>query len=226
MPSTYTPNPTNNPASITIPSDGDDAIAASADGAFKDLADRSAHSQQPATDNTVRYPLATRTSARWTSNPPVSKSRSAVLDWELIETSGLVAMAQVNITDADSAVIFYLDLPDQAEVNDVQVQVTGTGGHGAFPIAGFHLPVLSFVEFDPVTQFTNVVGATTDPSATAAAYQASHAIEITGLTTTVDRGNKIYYLVLYGEYGTGAIAGLAAWGGWAQKSISNMDPDK
>lgn len=223
MPTPYTPDPSHNPATINVPSDGDDADGALFDGPYEDLADRTAHSQWPETDNTKRYPLASRTITRWHRNPPVARSRSGVLDWDLIEASGEVAPIQVNITDADSALIYFLDLPDGSTVTNVQVQVKGAGGHGAFPIGGFHLPVLSFVEFDPVTETTNVVAAASDPSANATAYQASHAIPV-GFSQVIDNANKIYYMVLYGEYGTGAIAGLVSFGAFTQYTVDNMDP--
>lgn len=43
MPTTYTPNPALNPATITLPSDLDDAIAESVNAALRDIANRGAH---------------------------------------------------------------------------------------------------------------------------------------------------------------------------------------
>lgn len=46
MPTTYTPNASNNPATITLPSDLDDAIAESVNVALRAVADRGAHVYQ------------------------------------------------------------------------------------------------------------------------------------------------------------------------------------
>src|SRR5258708_3181263 len=137
---------------------------------------------RPATDNTKRWLVAAQTVSRWQRNTFVSKMRSGVPDWE---TNDRATIQQANITDSDNACTIMLDLPDQAVISSVFVQFLAAGGHGVFPIAGFHLPTIILYKKNPITNVDTPLGTKVDPSATAGDYQTSHVIEIDALAETI-----------------------------------------
>ncbi len=216
MPSTYTPDPSNNPATITLPSDGDPKGAASVNTPFEGLADKVAHANWPETNSAKMYPLATRSVTRMCMGAPM------VDDF----TKWLGSSPFLNclvVTKQD--IYFPVQLPDGATWVQAFAYFQGATGHAAFPAGKpATMPVMRACRFDPATGTIGVIASVTDPSASVAVYEAIHALTIVGMAEVVTAATKNYFIKVETEGGLLGLAGDQIYGVQVVYSVSEQDP--
>jgi len=217
----YTPVPSNNPATVTLPSDGDLASALSVDSPFGDLADKVAHAQWPESDNTKKYPLASRGLSRIQRCVCSTSQTAGVNDWAPQNGFNCSIMAQVTL--AGTAVIYQpLDLPDGSVLTSVIVYLIATGGHGGLPGT---MPTARLFKMNATTGVLTQVGITTGDPSNLAAYEAYHFISIGGgINETIDNTQYKYVVAVTGEAGGGSIAGLQYWACQTASTVTSQDP--
>jgi hypothetical protein len=204
--STYSGNSANNPASITIPADGEDKPAASVNTALEGLMDKVVHTQLPATSTSGTYPLASRALGRIMRGVATSSETAGVADWSV--QNGVNGAIFLQATLATTAVVYQpLDLPDGCTLTDVYVWLAGGGGH-AFPPA--NKPTLRLFRLDPTTLTVTQIGiTTTDPSSTVVDYEAIHFFNVGGgVSEVIDNANYKYVAGITGEAGANSLVGL------------------
>lgn len=107
---------------------------------------------------------------------------------------------------SSNEVFFPVMLPPKLRITGCSMQVDGdlgsaAGGHGALPGT---MPRLRLLRVSKTTGGYTEVANAVDGSASVAAYEASHAVTISGLTEDV--GDDHYLLAVRGENGANAIA--------------------
>ncbi len=216
MSSVYTPDPSNNPASITLFDDGEDKPIATVNVALEGIADKVAHANWPETSNAKKYPLATRSITRMCMGAPM------VDDF----TKWLGSSPFLNclvVTKQD--IYFPVQLPDGATWVQAFAYFLGAAGHAAFPAGKpATMPVMRAVRFDPSTGTLGVIASVTDPSASVAVYEAIHALTIVGMAEVVDATAKNYFIKVETEGGLLGLAGDQIYGVQVVYSVSEQDP--
>lgn len=103
-------------------------------------------------------------------------------------------------------------LPHGVTLAAIALQISPNGGHAS--LFGLTLPTLSLYSTTAGVSNTLIGATTSDPSASAGAYNAFHSISITvPPSTVIDRTTKRYFLALATEFGgANAAAGLTAIG--------------
>ncbi len=216
MSSVYTPNAANNPASITIPSDGDPKAAASVNVALEGLADKVSHANWPETNIAKQYPLANRSISRVCVGAPM------VDDF----TKWLGTSPFLNCLVATKQDLYFpVQLPNGSTWVEAHAIFLGAAGHAAFPGgAPATMPVMRAVRFNPLTATIGVIASHTDASASAAVFQAIHALSIVGMAEVVDTTTYNYFIKIETEGGAGGIAGDQVYGAQVVYSVSEQDP--
>lgn len=91
------------------------------------------------------------------------------------------------------------------QLNNVQLQVCGAGGHGALPGA---MPVCS-LSYKSTIAAPTIIATTTDPSAAVPAYQADHVIAL--VPGAPELMTRDLYVFCNGEGGANFVAGFYIW---------------
>ena len=128
--------------------------------------------------------------------------------WER-NSGSVTGLAWDNIAeDATQAVYFHLDIPDGATLDSVTVNYQGASGHASDPVdSGITMPFISVIRVDKDNNQT-VIGNQSDTVTTRALYEAAHAITLSSIAHTIDRGASGYqYAVrVFGETGAEFLA--------------------
>jgi len=222
MSTTYSGNSANNPASITIPSDGDSKPVSSVNAAFEGLMDKIVHTQLPASDAAESYPLASRSLARVQRGVATSSQTAGVSDWCV--QNGFNCAIFLQVTLAAGAVLYQpLDLPDGCTLTSVLVWLAAApGSHGGLPVT---MPSARLYKCDPTTGTLTQIGITTGDPSNLAAYEAVHFISIGGgINEVIDNGVYRYVVGINGESGGGSIAGLEYIATTCVFTTTKMDP--
>lgn len=121
---------------------------------------------------------------------------------------GALSMLQGSVVAA-YAVAWELPQPKDATLTDIVVFLRGAAGHGG--VLPTTVPKLTLFAQDYTADSAPTTVATqSDTSASAAAYETLHTIQMTGLTSALlNEGSIRYYVQLEGETGGSAQAGLA-----------------
>lgn len=185
-------------ATITVPSDGDTANAASISAAgvgFQPLANRTGfiNTRINVLQSTVVCPVE------------YSYNGDAV---SVNRFEKQAARDTITQTDITSAGIVVIPLPPlrAGTITGWSVTISPTPGHGGLPGT---MPQVSLLKRErTATTSTSAVGATTvDPSASVGAYDSVHAITLGSLSEAVDPGFA-YFLTFEGEAGVNSQTGL------------------
>lgn len=210
MSTTYTPDNTNNPTSYQIPEDGDLADVASILAICEGLADKAEHIIGGATefagnktyggaqldfqtDIEVNFP--SDASFSFTGSRPViniddnAETRVLGFGWT---SSGLWFPISSNIA-INTEHYFELDLPHQANLNDVCVRINPVDD--TLPTTKVRLRL---TRVQRLTGTSTVIATVEDP-ATGASYQAEHTFAAT-FDVLIDKDYK-YFVTLIGESG-------------------------
>lgn len=214
---TYTPDPDNFPASITLPDDGDDEDATSVNDPFEDTVDRTAYI-------TKHYPLdATTTLIR--SQPmslvPVSMNSETPITPQWGWAGPVWVQNDTTFTVAVS-IDCPLDLPHDATLNSVEVVLNGKliTGHSSLPAT---MPAIRVFKTNISTgTATPISSLTTDPSGTVGAYDVAHTVTAT-VGAAVDRVGYSYSVRIIGESGANSVAGLNICGIVSNCDVANLD---
>jgi hypothetical protein len=211
MPTTYTPDPTNNPTSVTLPSDGDYKPVASVTVALEAALDMVKRAMWPADDDSKSYPLKSQTLFRhvhYVALPQETDGNGNALSgpkwvyelayWLNLDVSGGVA----GYLDVP------LDLPDGCTLNFVHVYLAGATGlrtHSSLPGV---MPKMRVFRIKALTDVSDTMSSlTTDPSASVATYDAVHAVPVTvNAFQVIDRTLYRYFVRVQGEASTNAVA--------------------
>ena len=216
MPHTYTPVPSNNPATITLPDDGDAESAASVNTPFGSLADKVAHANWPETDATKKYPLSLRTITRTCPG-------SFMVD-DFTKWLGSSPFTNCTVATKQDAYI-PVPLPNGSTWTSAFAGFVGAAGHAAFPGGKpATMPVMRAVKFNPNTGALTVIASVTDPSASAAVYEAAHSLTIVGMTEVIDTNTFNYFIKIETEGGANGIAGDQVYGGQIIYTVTEQDP--
>jgi hypothetical protein len=194
MAHTLTPSSSNSVAAISVPDPGDPRTAASVEAPFQ------------AIDNTLLWtqlhipPIA---SAGWEQGVTGSQ-------FDALAGGAWTFTAQFWLqTDVSAAAVLYkdVDAPPGYVINQAHARIRGNGfGVGVHSALPATMPKLTLYELDPFNNNAVLQSANaTDSSANAAAYDAAHSINITGLTWTIS-GSRRYRVKLEGEAGANALA--------------------
>jgi hypothetical protein len=222
MSSVYTPNAANNPLTVTIPSDGDLASAASVNSPLADLADKAAHMNQPEQDATKSYPLILQSIFRVVATEPsvTDVNSTAYIQPKWGHELGAGYFVQIDVATAASF-DHNIDVPDGCFLQSIFINLQGLPGvHGALPST---MPKVRLVRRAVATGVnTTVAGDTSDGAANVAAYEAVHQIGL-ACNITIDRTQYLYYLRIFGESGANSFVGLAYTGATAQYQVTKMD---
>ncbi|MBA3844794.1 MAG: hypothetical protein H0X39_19620 [Actinobacteria bacterium] len=215
MSSTYTPNPANNPASITRASDGDPKPIASVNIGLEGIADKVANTQWPGTDGTKRYPYASRSPVVQVSCSPYPDSAAS---WTMGGTSGFRVFSLVTY---QATMQYPISPPDGSTIQTLTAIVRGVAGHVALPATR---PNVALVVYDSQTGATAAYSAGTDAPANVAAYEVAHSFMRTALGVVVDRSRYSYSIAVGSEGGANALAGMAIYGVSYVADITSQDP--
>lgn len=200
MSSVYTPNPANNPAAITLASDGDLKPIASVNVGLEGLADKVSHANWPETDASKSYPLLSQTIVRVQSGPWYGDVGAAVSD---IFSGGFTFTDHTGLN-----VNQILNLPDGATLKGITITAQGAGGHANLP--AFPTDV-AIVRVDMATGTpTLLTGTRTDPSANVPAYQAVHQFTCPAtlnMTEVIDNTLYRYFAEFESERGSDSANG-------------------
>lgn len=232
MPSTYTPDSTNNPTSFTEPDDGDNEDAASVNVFLEGLADKAAHMNLPEQSNTEKYRLASRSITRVSKSAPISSfDISNAPDWTFggntapISSPGGTWMVAINSPGIDQEVTQILEIPHGASVTEVRVTLKGSAGHGALPATMPHLKLYKLAVSGGVA---TLLGEIDDPSSGTVTYETAHQVILTGggvdfTSFTVDNSAEVYFVVLSNERGANSQIGLSYFGSEATFTLTRQD---
>jgi len=110
---------------------------------------------------------------------------------------------QDDVTSASSAELPFVCLPHVGTLTELNVIVTGAGGHGALPAT---IPNVSLYR-DVGAAVGVLVATANDPSPAVGAYESAHLITLTGFSESVSP-NNLYRLIILGEAGANAVVGL------------------
>lgn len=222
----YTPVPGNNPANITLPSDGDLASALSVDSPLGDLADKVAHANWPETDNTKSYPLISQTIFRAQPyNVFVNQTdgNGNVITPKWAYELGVWIQSVVTVTN--EYIDQVLDVPHNATLSNVYVNISGTTGartHAGLPTMPtfrvFRMPVTTGV-------FQTMSNLITDPTAVLATYNAAHQITIPiNANAVIDKSSYRYIVRIIGESGANSVASALQYLGCSTEFVTtSMD---
>lgn len=206
MSDVYIPNPNNNPAGITIALDGDTKAIASLRVGLEAALDRTAHSQQPATDSSFNYPLRSRTLTRWRSIAWAHWQTTFSTypgDFRYDVGHGRIQQFQVGSVPK---LLLPLDLPNGCVVKSIIFPVQPDATHVALPSTP---PTVTFYKRDVVTLAGTAIVTAIDTTSPFASYNARHNVPgLTGLNETIDTTANVYYLEYAGESGANSIGGL------------------
>lgn len=114
-----------------------------------------------------------------------------------------------------------LHLPHGSVLNSVTVWINPPAGHAAFPGGAPTMPSIAVKRRTVATGNQATLQSMTDASATAGAYEATHAITATLASPhTVDREANVYYVSLVTEGGANAILGTVYEGASVNYTVS------
>jgi hypothetical protein len=207
---------------ITVPDDGDGGTAASVNGAFQALANRTQYLNQnylPLSGGALTGTLQGTSFRFSTSLGTVSPTNYTRLQsyfggvpdgnqWKMDVNRGI--FIQNTVSSAGTLYLPLNNIIDGSTLTSVTVTLAGASYSGAAGHGGSlpaTMPTLKLYRQDqgsPPAQ-TQIGGTTTDSSANAAAYDAAHSVTISGLSEAVVQ-TKQYYLLLTGEASTNSVA--------------------
>lgn len=199
----YTPSTSNDPASYTMPDDGDDYDASSVNVPLEGIADKV-------------HRLQSLISGVGVSNITVpiihAKDVAATPRWlfDGFAGGGNYAWRQTNITDGG---ILIFDFPPGyvgLRCTSVNVYLEGNGGgsnHANVP-ANFPTAALMYQDFITEGSTPQTVASATDSAASAAAYDTVHALSI-GVNHTIN-AQRVYWIRVIGESGANSVANALA----------------
>ncbi len=216
MSTVYSPNPANNPASITLASDGEDKPVATVNVGLEGLADKVAHANWPETSGAKQYPLFSRSVIRVSAGAPM------VDDF----TKWLGSSPFLNcLVNTKQDLYFPVHLPNGSTWTQAFAYFLGAAGHAAFPGGKpATLPVMRAVRFNPLTATIGVIASVTHPAASLGQFEAIYALPLTGMTEVVDATTYNYFIKVETEGGANAIAGDQVYGAQVVFTVTEQDP--
>lgn len=164
---------------------------------------------------TANVTLASRSITRAAEHSPMSTAANWYADlfapgiWDAADTTARTMVVPLHV-------------PNGVTITAVTVYLKGAGGHVGLPAT---MPYISLWENAPATTATLIAGPTTDSAANAAAYDAVHAVTISGLSITSSRASKQYLLMVVSETGANSIAGLQYHGSTVTYTTTAYDED-
>lgn len=203
---TYAGDPTNYPAVIRFPEDGEDV--SETDGTappIEDLGDRTAYAKARLEGAAGEFGTA-GTSVTRVLHGAFNTAEAVGVSGFFADTNG--SGQQV----ASGAYVVYtlIEVPHGATLTAVSLMIAGAAGHAAFPGGAPTMPTLDVQSFSTAGAVVGIASVT-DASATAGVYEGAHALTASGLSTVIDRATKRYYARLGGEAGANFIAGLKCY---------------
>ena len=144
--------------------------------------------------------------------PEPVNAHVAAFGWESLWGSDLVSLVQNNNASTDIA---YFHIPiaiRSGQITTVQARVIGdvAGGSAHGSTLPANRPTLSLYRYvvSGAGIGVGLVGTVTDPSASAAAYDAAHTITLTSISEPLDTGNNtLFWMIkMTGEHGADSIA--------------------
>jgi hypothetical protein len=185
-------------ASVTVPAGGDPRTAASVDGAFQSLTNRTKNLRKGVPGIAASYDIIVPAA---TTNVMFSVGYGGQLSW----------VFQTSVASAVQLFFPLSRLPPFGTItavaalvngqNPIAIAAAGAAHHAALPATK---PTLQLFRADPTSGAAGngtQIGATiTDPSASVALYEVPHYISLTGLTEVIDT-TKVYTAIVSGETG-------------------------
>jgi hypothetical protein len=131
-------------------------------------------------------------------------------EWDYLGPNSLI-LEQTAVSGGVTqvAIVPLIRLPHNGTLSTITVYWEGQTGHASDPIdsGGLVLPQLS-AYYMTQTGGVNLLGNVSDLAGQSrAAYEATHAISLTGIAHTIDLVNNEYFIGFTGEYGTDYLAG-------------------
>jgi hypothetical protein len=195
------------PASFDVPVDATDARDAASVGVpFEALADRTIWLKNRVQGQAI---------SRVVDHSPIY----ADADWTRSTDDGVL----LAIDNGVRKIGIPLHLPDGATLTGVHVYIDPAGSHAGLPSTKPAIQVTRIKVTDNTK--TTLGSVTTDGSATVGAYEAPHAISVTGLSSVVDRTIYRYVVELANETGTNALANLAYLGTVVDYTLTTQKSD-
>lgn len=167
--------------------------------------------------STNRVKLASRSITRVQSSIP---STNDATTWRLAVSGGYMEQ----IANATDYVVFDLRVPHGATLTAVTAYVQGAAGHGALP-AGADKADLAVYVIPATGAIGAPLGVVSDPETLIAVYEASHTIQVSGLSTVIDRTANRYTAIVKSETGANYVAGLRVFAVAATYTITAYDED-
>lgn len=221
MSTTYTPNPANNPTSITLASDGDPKPVTSVNVGLEGLADKAAHNNWPEQDATKRYPIKLQSLTR-ILRPTRFNQFAGVFNWNVDESTGYWTQRAVSI---NALLWFMVEIPDGAQLQTVSFIVKGAAGHAGLPANPFTFLMRDQNVLAGTQSIPSGLGPVVDPSPNVAAYETIHEVTLqitTGLI--IDNTTHSYVAQIAGEANANAIVGGFCYGARCSYFLNNIDP--
>jgi len=225
MAEVYTPIPGNNPSAYTVPEDGDTKPVASIRVALEGLADKAAHINWPAVDNTKRYPLASRSLRRtqlnqWAFNP------ADCADGVTLTGGGVTLLDGLVMNTIGCQAFLPLDLPDLSVLTALDICLQGAAGHGSLPAGTDRFNIQIFIgQAGPGNPATQIVTAQYDTTVGTGNYEFEHIYTVTlGSPITMDRSIDRIVLMATNEKGANFIAGLRVCEIATIITVTSQDP--
>jgi hypothetical protein len=153
---------------------------------------------------THAMPAAGTSFTRVSNGSPSIDSTASTAGWGLYHTNPFAQWQNLTLGDA---IIFPLGpecLPNGVTLTGVSQEFTGSASDVALPAT---LPTLNVYKVDKFGNGTNL-GAQLDSSGTLGAYQAQHAVSVTGLSVTIDRSQFTYWAYVQPEASTNSHVGM------------------
>lgn len=221
MSEVYTPVPSNNPASVTIPEDGDDKPVASILVAVEGIADKVAHANWPEQDDTKTYPLKSRSFGRVMRGVATPSVTAGAPDWAVQNGFNCAIFKQVTLSS--TAVLYQpLDLPDGCTLTQVAVFLLGLPGHGSLPAV---MPAIRLYKLNYSTGALTQIGITTNDPSNLAGYEVYHSVTVGGgVNELIDNTTYRYVVGIVGESGANSIAGLSYVVTQCALTVTHQDP--
>jgi hypothetical protein len=165
---------------------------------------------------TANVTLASRSITRIVETTPVSDTSQWAAD--------PLTFGAFRALDTTANFLYYMiHVPHGVTLTAVSVYLEGLAGHGGLPAT---MPAVALITVTPSSGSSAITsGPTSDSSANVAAYEAAHAITLSGLSVSIDRTTKRYIVRVSNESSTNSLHYLTVYGVAVTYTTTAYDED-